>query len=119
MRHQHAAARVRPVEFASEGATLRGHLYLPDAGAPPPHPLVVMAPGSSATIRMAFDRHAEALAARGLAVLLYDQRNTGESGASRAASSTSGSRRAATATRCTSRSRRCPRRTAAGSPCGA
>ena len=80
MQHQHAAARFTPVEFASEGATLRGRLYLPDTGAQPPHPLVVMAPGSSATIRMAFDRHAEALAARGLAVLLYDPRNTGESG---------------------------------------
>ncbi len=80
MRDQHAAARFRPVEFASEGATLRGRLYLPDTGAPRPRPLVVMAPGSSATIRMAFDRHAEALAAHGLAVLLYDHRNTGESG---------------------------------------
>ena len=66
--------------FASEGAALRGRLYLPDTDTPPPHPLVVMAPGSSATIRMAFDRHAEALAARGPAVLLYDRRNTGESG---------------------------------------
>ena len=79
MRDQHAAARFRPVEFASEGATLRGRLYLPDTGAPRPRPLVVMAPGSSATVRMAFDRQAEALAAHGLAVLLYDHRNTGES----------------------------------------
>lgn len=75
-----AQARFRPVEFASEGATLRGRLYTPEGTAAPPHPLVVMAPGSSATVCMAFDRHAEALTARGLAVLLYDHRNTGESG---------------------------------------
>ena len=46
MRHQHVAARFRPVEFASEGTTLRGRLYLPDAGASPPHSLALMAPGS-------------------------------------------------------------------------
>ena len=65
------------VEFPSEGATLRGHVYLPpDASAPVP--VVIMAHGFSATITgMVADRYAEALVAAGFAVLLYDHRNFG------------------------------------------
>ncbi|MEY9287247.1 dienelactone hydrolase [Bradyrhizobium ottawaense] len=65
------------VEFPSEGALLRGFLYLPVT--PDPHPCVVMAHGTSATISMAIDCYAEAFAAAGFAVLLYDHRNFGVS----------------------------------------
>ncbi len=79
-----AAEGFRPVEFSSEGAILRGRLYLPRAdGAASPggrHPLVVMAHGFTSTMPMTTDRYAEAFAAQGLAVLLYDHRNTGLSG---------------------------------------
>jgi hypothetical protein len=71
--------KYRPVEFPSEGATLRGRLYVPTAGAGP-HPLVVMAHGFTATVTMTVDRYAEAFQAHGLAVLLYDHRNFGLSG---------------------------------------
>jgi hypothetical protein len=82
MRHQHAAARFTPVEFASEGATLRGRFYLPCAAAGPArrHPLLVMGHGFASTVSMTADRYAEAFAARGLVVLLYDHRNLGASG---------------------------------------
>jgi uncharacterized protein len=69
-----------PIEFPSEGTTLRGRLYMPATGTPGPHPIVVMAPGLSATIRMTSDRYAEVFAAHGLAVLLYDHCSFGESG---------------------------------------
>ncbi len=65
------------VEFHSEGATLRGHLYMPP-GTSAPVPVVIMAHGFSATISgMVADRYAEKLVAAGFAVLLYDHRNFG------------------------------------------
>lgn len=69
----------RIVEFPSEGATLRGRLYRPDASARAT-PIVVMAHGTSATITMAIDRYADVFCAAGFAVLLYDHRNFGLSG---------------------------------------
>jgi len=67
------------VEFPSEGATLRGRLYLP-RGARSPAPVVVMTHGFSATVSgMTADRYAEAFRDAGLAVLLYDHRNFGMS----------------------------------------
>lgn len=68
------------VEFTSEGATLRG-LLLTDANPAPAHgrPLVVMAHGTSATIRMAAIDYGRVFAAAGVAVLLYDHRNFGTS----------------------------------------
>jgi hypothetical protein len=68
----------RSVEFESEGATLRGRLYVPEGS--PPFPAVVMAHGTSATITMCTDRYAERFAASGIAALLYDHRNFGLSG---------------------------------------
>ncbi|HEX9890272.1 MAG TPA: alpha/beta fold hydrolase [Nitriliruptorales bacterium] len=68
---------IEPVEFASEGATLRGLLFRPDSEARPP--VVVMAHGTSATIRMVADEYAEVFRRNGLAVLLYDHRNLGAS----------------------------------------
>lgn len=66
------------VEFESESAMLRGFLY-PATHGEPPFPLVVMAHGFSATIRMVADRYAEALADAGVSALLYDHRNLGMS----------------------------------------
>lgn len=65
----------RPIEFMSEGAILRGRLYLPPS--PEKKPLVIMAHGTSATITMVTDRYAEAFCNSGMAVLLYDHRNFG------------------------------------------
>ena len=68
------------IEFPSEGASLRGRLYLP-AGASASAPVVVMAHGLSATIaEMTADRYAEVFQQAGLAALLFDHRNFGTSG---------------------------------------
>ena len=65
------------VEFPSEGATLRGRLYIPENQSPP-SPIVIMAHGFSATINgMVADRYAEVFHNAGYAVLLYDHRNFG------------------------------------------
>jgi pimeloyl-ACP methyl ester carboxylesterase len=69
--------RKEEVEFPSEGATLRGRLYLPEGA--PPYAAVAMAHGFTATIHMTADRYAERLRDTGLAVLLYDHRNLGAS----------------------------------------
>ncbi len=64
------------VEFPSEGATLRGRLYVRPASRP--LPVVVMAHGLSATISgMTADRYAEVFRDAGFAVLLFDHRNFG------------------------------------------
>ena len=68
----------RPVEFLSEGATLRGLLLRPAAAAGP-LATVVMAHGRSATLQMVAIDHARAFARLGLQVLLYDHRNLGHS----------------------------------------
>lgn len=67
-----------PVEFPSQGATLRGRLY--GLNGLRPLPCLIMAHGTSATITMVADKYAEAFAAAGLCVLLYDHRNFGQSG---------------------------------------
>jgi len=67
-----------PVEFASQGAVLRGRLYSRAAGRP--WACVVMTHGTSATIGMVIDRYAEAFHDAGLAVLLYDHHGFGASG---------------------------------------
>ena len=66
------------VEFDAEGVTLRGWLYVPD-GAGAPAPTVVMAHGLSAVKEMYLDRFAEVFADAGLAALVFDNRNFGES----------------------------------------
>jgi fermentation-respiration switch protein FrsA (DUF1100 family) len=66
------------VEFpGAHGTILRGWLYLPEGGGRGPG--VVMAHGLSATKEMALDRFAEVFCAAGLATLVYDHRNLGES----------------------------------------
>lgn len=67
------------VEFESEGATLRGRLYLPNSGVSP-HPAVAMAHGLSATISMAINAYAKVFADHGIAALVYDHFSLGLSG---------------------------------------
>jgi fermentation-respiration switch protein FrsA (DUF1100 family) len=66
------------IEFNAEGTTLRGWLYLPDAGHRP-FPTIVMAHGFSAVKEMYLDRFAEVFANAGLAALVFDNRNFGAS----------------------------------------
>ncbi len=69
----------RDLEFKTEdGLTLRGWLYLPDAGSGPA-PTVVMAHGFSAVKEMYLDRFGEVFADAGLGALMFDYRNTGAS----------------------------------------
>lgn len=70
---------IKEVEFPSEGATLRGLLFLPETP-PSKLPLVIMAHGTSATMFMVADKYAQAFCRAGLAALLYDHRNFGRSG---------------------------------------
>ncbi|SHK29506.1 hypothetical protein SAMN05443637_104271 [Pseudonocardia thermophila] len=63
---------------ADDGVTLRGWFYRPD-GATGPTPTVVMAHGFSATKEMHLDDFAEVFADAGLSVLVYDNRNLGDS----------------------------------------
>ena len=69
---------IKEVEFPSEGAMLRGLLFLPESQTRKP-PLVIMAHGTTATVYMVVDKYAEAFCRAGLAVLLYDHRNFGKS----------------------------------------
>jgi hypothetical protein len=69
---------IKEVTFQSEGATLRGLLFLPERQAKKP-PVVVMAHGTSATVYMVADKYAEVFRRAGLAALLYDHRNFGRS----------------------------------------
>lgn len=69
-----------PIEFQSEGATLRGRLYLPENRSAD-LPIIIMAHGYSATIEgMVADRYAELFCKNGYAVLLYDHHSFGISG---------------------------------------
>jgi uncharacterized protein len=79
----------RSVAFPSEGATIRGRLYVRQKHSPVAssqervgraEPVVIMTHGTSATITMVADRYAELLHEAGFAVLLYDHRNFGISG---------------------------------------
>ena len=69
---------IKEVEFPSEGAMLRGLLFLPESESRR-RPVVIMAHGTSATVYMVADKYAEAFSRAGLAVLLYDHRNFGRS----------------------------------------
>lgn len=65
----------------TDGVVLAGELRLPEgASAAAPVPGLVMSHGFSATRTMALPRFAEAFAAAGIAVCLYDHRNLGASG---------------------------------------
>ncbi len=74
-----SAPRRLDISFdTADGITLAGWLYLPAGDAPAPG--VVMNHGFSATRHMGLPGFAEAFAAAGMAVLLYDHRNLGDSG---------------------------------------
>lgn len=67
------------IEFISQGAILRGKLYLTDTD-DRKSPVVVMAHGFTTTINgMTADKYAEEFQKAGFAVLLYDHRNLGTS----------------------------------------
>lgn len=68
----------RDVEFESDGTTLRGWLYTPDRGSPP-YPTVVMAGGWCYVKEIVMPEIAERFVEEGLACLLFDYRNFGES----------------------------------------
>jgi hypothetical protein len=68
-----------PVAFDSQGATLRGYLVAL-SGSGERRPAVVMAHGTSATLRMVALDYARVFARAGLAALIYDHRNFGCSG---------------------------------------
>ncbi|MEM0373579.1 MAG: alpha/beta hydrolase [Sulfolobaceae archaeon] len=65
------------IEFNSEGVKLRGWLYLPESETKLPG--IVMAHGFSAVKEMYLDNFAEVFAKSGFVVLVYDNRNFGES----------------------------------------
>lgn len=66
------------IEFkATDGTTLRGWHYHPDA--PGRHATIVMAHGYSAVKEMYLDKYAEAFAQAGFASVVYDNRNFGAS----------------------------------------
>ena len=68
------------IEFAAEGATIRGWLYLPD-GHGGAAPAVVVQHGFSAVKEMHLDDYAEVFAAAGLACVVYDHPGFGASDA--------------------------------------
>lgn len=76
--NSHDQYMISDVEFPSEGATLRGLLFLPKVQSKR-LPVVIMAHGTSATVTMVADKYAVAFCRAGLAVLLYDHRNFGRS----------------------------------------
>lgn len=67
----------RNIEFKSQGATLRGRLYLPDVEFNK-SPVLIMAHGFTTTINgMTADKYAEKFSKAGFAVALYDHINLG------------------------------------------
>ena len=68
----------KEIKFYSEGVTVRGLLFLPESSGAKP-PVVIMAHGTSATIHMVADKYAQQFCEAGLAVLLYDHKNFGNS----------------------------------------
>lgn len=70
----------KDIEFKTgDGTILRGWLYGPQ-GASGPAPAIVMSHGYSATKEMLLEEFAEVFAKAGFAVLVYDNRNLGDSG---------------------------------------
>lgn len=67
------------IEFASEGALLRGKLVVPSATAVR-KPAVIMAHGTSATVEMVLVEYAREFARAGIVAMVYDHRNFGRSG---------------------------------------
>lgn len=72
----------RDIEFRSGGDTVRGWLYAPDEG-PGPFPTVVMAGGWCYVKEIVQPHYAEMFARNGMAALLFDYRNFGDSDGAR------------------------------------
>lgn len=72
----------RDIEFKSEGTTVRGWLYTPDQGEGP-FPTVVMAGGWCYVKEIVQPHYAEMFATNGLAAILFDYRNFGDSDGAR------------------------------------
>ena len=68
----------KEIEINAEGVTLRGWLYSPE-DKPGSSPIVVMAHGFSGVKEQYLDRYAEAFSNAGIYVLVFDNRNFGES----------------------------------------
>jgi uncharacterized protein len=69
----------KDVEFESRGVTCKGWLYTPDKGKSP-YPVVVMAGGWCYVKEIVMPHYSEMFARAGLASILFDYRNFGESG---------------------------------------
>jgi uncharacterized protein len=69
---------VTPVEFLSEGDTIRADLYLPEG--PGPYPVIVMAGGWCYVKELRQPQYAEEFVQRGFAALIFDYRRMGASG---------------------------------------
>ena len=69
--------KAEPVEFDSDGATLRGQLLLPPSAGP--FPAVVLVHGSGADSALEYFYSGDFLAANGVATFVYDKRGTGSS----------------------------------------
>ena len=68
------------IEFNAEGVTLRGWLYRPAHADAASHlPVIIMTPGYNAIKELYLDCFAEYFAERGMIVLVYDNRNFGDS----------------------------------------
>jgi len=65
------------VEFTSEGETIRGHFYTPEGSGP--WPVVVMAGGWCYVKELVQPDYARMFAAAGIAALVFDYRNFGDS----------------------------------------
>ncbi|MCK8642386.1 alpha/beta hydrolase [Mycobacterium colombiense] len=70
----------RTVDFLSGDSYCTAWLYLPDAAADAPVPIVVMGHGLGATRELGLAPYAERFAAAGLAVLAFTYRHLGDSG---------------------------------------
>jgi dienelactone hydrolase len=68
----------KDIEFKSRGVTCRGWLYTPDKGKGP-FPVIVMAGGWCYVREIVMPQYAEMFSKAGLAALLFDYRNFGES----------------------------------------
>lgn len=71
---------VKKVEFEVDHVCIKGNFYTPEhAHEQQKYPVIVMSHGFGAVKEMHIDRFAEAFAQNGFAVLLFDNRNFGES----------------------------------------
>ena len=73
----HNGGKERPIEFLSDGLTIRGVLKIPDAAGP--HPIVILGHGLGALKEWTLPEVANALIKSGIAALWFDYRCWGDS----------------------------------------